>query len=545
MNTHRSVPRLLWNLLAIFSIFILCIPAVPAAAASTPDPTAVTIAGSLQSELGCAGDWDPACAATHLAYDAGDDIWQQMFNVPAGAWEYKAALNDSWTENYGLNAAPGGANISLNLGAAASVKFYYDHKTHWITDNQTAIIATVPGSYQSEIGCPGDWQPDCLRSWLQDPNGSGTYSFTATSIPAGNYEAKVAINESWDVNYGAGGVQNGANIPFTVLQDNSTVVFSYDGTTHILSIQITAPGPALDNDVWWDGLRHDSRDLLYRTPGGAVAAGTPVTLRFRTYHNDVTGVKVRIYDINAGGQRIENMTLAASDVSCYQDLWDYTCDFWEVTLPNDTPDNLWYRFIITDGTKTVYYADDTPALDGGLGATSNDPIDNSYALMVYDPAFTAPAWAQNAVVYQIFPDRFRNGRVDNDPKTGDIRYDDPVLKLPWGTLPEGYCRNYGDADTSCPWRFKTPGPSDGTKEKPLGRDYMGGDLKGVDQNLEYLVSLGVNTLYFNPIFDAGSNHAYDTQNYYKIDPYFGTQKDWENLVKHANQLGVRIVLDGV
>ena len=74
---------------------------------------------------------------------------------------------------------------------------------------------------------------------------------------------------------------------------------------------------------------------------------------------------------------------------------------------------------------------------------------------------------------------------------------------------------------------------------------MGGDLKGVDQYLDYLKSVGVNTLYFNPIFDSGSNHGYDTQDYYKIDPYFGTQKDWENLVKHANQLGMRIVLDGV
>jgi glycosidase len=74
---------------------------------------------------------------------------------------------------------------------------------------------------------------------------------------------------------------------------------------------------------------------------------------------------------------------------------------------------------------------------------------------------------------------------------------------------------------------------------------MGGDLKGVDQKLSYLKSLGVNTIYFNPVFDAGSNHSYDTQDYYKIDPYFGTQKDWESLVKHARQLGIRIVLDGV
>lgn len=541
----KPVLRFLWNAAAAISLLAMLLSPVPAAAV-TPDPTGVTIAGSMQSELGCGDDWQPWCSFTDLVYDSEDDVWQNIYTIPAGYWEYKAALNDSWDENYGMNAAPGGANIPLNLGAVTEVKFYYDHKSHWVTDNQNALIASVPGSFQSEIGCAGDWDPGCLRSWLQNPSGGSVYSFSTTSIPPGSYEAKVAHYESWAVNYGAGGVQNGDNIPFTVLQNNSTVTFTYDGISHLLSIQVVAPGPAHDNDVWWDGLRHDSRDLLYRTPGGAVPAGTPVTLRFRTFHNDVTGVKVRLYDLNTASQSIKTMTLAAGDVSCYQELGDYTCDFWEYTLPNAEPDNLWYRFIITDGTKTVYYADNTPALDGGLGTTSNAPIDNSYALMVYDPGFITPEWAQKAVIYQIFPDRFRNGRTDNDPKSGQVRYDDPVLKLAWNILPEGYCRAYGDAATNCPWRYGTPPAwGIGLPESPRGRDYMGGDLKGIDQKLDYLVSLGINTLYINPIFDSASNHGYDTQNYYKIDPYFGTQKDWDNLVKHAKVHGVRIILDGV
>ncbi len=124
--------------------------------------------------------------------------------------------------------------------------------------------------------------------------------------------------------------------------------------------------------------------------------------------------------------------------------------------------------------------------------------------MFYDPDVRAPAWAKSAFIYQIFPDRFRDGRSNNNPKTGDVRYDDPVLKLTWNTLPEGYCRNYTDGNTNCPWRFDTTPPADSpTKEQPRGRDYMGGDLKGVDQNLDYLRSLGVNTIYFNPIFDCG------------------------------------------
>src|SRR5438552_5282009 len=73
---------------------VLLPSATPALA--TPNPTSVTIAGSLQSELGCSGDWDPGCAATHLTYDANDDVWQGSWTIPAGNYEYKAALNNSW-----------------------------------------------------------------------------------------------------------------------------------------------------------------------------------------------------------------------------------------------------------------------------------------------------------------------------------------------------------------------------------------------------------------------------------------------------------------
>jgi hypothetical protein len=201
-----------------------------------PQPASVTIAGSLQSELGCPGDWDPTCAATHLTYDASDTVWQGTFNVPAGSWEYKAALNNGWDENYGANATPNGPNIPLNLAAPTSVKFYYDHETHWVADNQTKVIAVAPGNFQSELGCPGDWDPGCLRSWLQDPDGDGIYSFTTSKLPAGNYEVKVAINESWDENYGAGGAPNGANILFSVPATCGEMTFTYDAATHVLEV---------------------------------------------------------------------------------------------------------------------------------------------------------------------------------------------------------------------------------------------------------------------------------------------------------------------
>ena len=191
-RTPAARPPRLAGLISAVALLASLIPASatlasPAQALTTaPGPASVTIAGSLQSELGCAGDWDPACAATHLTYDGTDDVWQGSFALPAGSYEYKAALNDNWDLNYGLHAEQNGANIPLHLDAAATVKFYYNNKTHWITDNVGSTIATAPGDYQSQLGCPGDWQPDCLRSWLEDPDGDGTYTFDTTALVQGN-----------------------------------------------------------------------------------------------------------------------------------------------------------------------------------------------------------------------------------------------------------------------------------------------------------------------------------------------------------------------
>ncbi len=199
------------------------------------EPTSVTIAGNLQDELGCPGDWQPDCSSTYLFFEGEDGVWQAVFNIPAGNYEYKAAIDDSWDENYGANAQPNGSNIALSLAEPTDVKFYYDHETHWITDNVNSAIATVVGNFQPAFGCP-QWNPGCLQSWLQDPDGDGIFTFTTDQIPAGFYEAKVAHNESWDENYGLDGIPDGPNIPFTVPYDGAFVEFIYDLSTHVLNI---------------------------------------------------------------------------------------------------------------------------------------------------------------------------------------------------------------------------------------------------------------------------------------------------------------------
>ncbi|MFO8034695.1 MAG: glycoside hydrolase family 13 protein [Candidatus Bipolaricaulota bacterium] len=115
-----------------------------------------------------------------------------------------------------------------------------------------------------------------------------------------------------------------------------------------------------------------------------------------------------------------------------------------------------------------------------------------------------PSWVQDAVFYQVFPDRFRNGDPSSDPP--DVH--------PWGARPD---------NSSC----------------------FGGDIKGIVQGLDHIQSLGASALYLTPVFHARSNHKYDTTDYYTVDPQFSDEHTLRDLVREAHARGMRIVLDGV
>ncbi len=119
----------------VIALAAIGLTAQPAVADHTPIPTSVTLAGALQEELGCPGDWQPECVATHLAPVAGQpEVFRGTFTVPAGRYEYKVALNNSWDENYGAGGAAGGSNLMLTA-TGAPITFTYDHRTHRITDD--------------------------------------------------------------------------------------------------------------------------------------------------------------------------------------------------------------------------------------------------------------------------------------------------------------------------------------------------------------------------------------------------------------------------
>ncbi|MDQ0373057.1 pullulanase-type alpha-1,6-glucosidase [Cellulomonas humilata] len=260
-------------------------------------PTAVSVPGTHNTEMGCPGDWQPDCTTAQLT-KGGDGVWSGTFDLPAGTYEYKVAIDNSWTVNYGANGVPGGPNATYTLAADGEVTFFYDPTTHNFTSTAQGGIVTVPGSHNSELGCAGDWLPECMATWLQDPDGDGTYTFTTDRLPAGAYEAKVAHDLGWTENYGAGGAPGGANIPFAVTS-GKPVTFSYVLATHVLTIEVTdppLPGAGEERAHWidartiawpaaWAPTPAESTFALYGSPTGGLSVadlgdGEPVALTY-------------------------------------------------------------------------------------------------------------------------------------------------------------------------------------------------------------------------------------------------------------------------
>ncbi|GAA1779290.1 hypothetical protein GCM10009811_00880 [Nostocoides veronense] len=268
--------------------------AVAAALAPVSQPDFVSVAGSLNSEMACPGDWQPDCPQAQLSLDAKDSIWKGTYTLPVGDYEYKAALNKNWDVNYGLGGVSNGPNIPLTT-TGAPVTFYYDQATHWVTSDAQGPIITAPGSFQSELGCPGDWAPDCMNPWLQDPDGDGTYTWSSDAIPAGNYEFKIAHGLSWDENYGAGGAPGGANIPLAVTKDGVVVTISYVLATHEIRVSTSSSGAAPDlkaAKAFWV-----QPGLLAWPADGIPADANPALLKWRLHWAANAGMTIDAEDL--------------------------------------------------------------------------------------------------------------------------------------------------------------------------------------------------------------------------------------------------------
>ena len=170
----------------------------------------------------------------------------------------------------------------------------------------------------------------------------------------------------------------------------------------------------------------------------------------------------------------------------------------------------WYYFRM-DGVPYEHYIGMNGSKKAGLYYQNVVP----FQLSVYKKQYETPNWLNKGVMYQIFVDRFCHvGKT--------VVTEDKILRN-WGEQP--YYRE-----------------EDGAVRN---RDFFGGNLQGIISKLPYLAELNVKTLYLNPIFKAYSNHKYDTEDYEEIDPMFGTVEDFQTLCKQAEQLGIKVILDGV
>lgn len=188
-------------------------------------------------------------------------------------------------------------------------------------------------------------------------------------------------------------------------------------------------------------------------------------------------------------------------------------EWWKCLFSSDVSGLFEYYFEYDTpwGTSRIFHVGD------GMGNVADSG--ECWQMTVYDKNFKTPQWLKGGVIYQIFPDRFNSSGT---PKKNVP--EDRILRA--------------DRDGEPFWKPDREG-------KVHNNDYFGGDLKGIEEKLLYLKSLGVTCIYLNPIFEAQSNHRYDTADYTKIDSLLGTQKDFENLCASAEELGIKIILDGV
>lgn len=173
---------------------------------------------------------------------------------------------------------------------------------------------------------------------------------------------------------------------------------------------------------------------------------------------------------------------------------------------------VWYHFRLTwaDGGTSCY---------GREGLCAWDAV-TPWQMTVYDGKSKTPDWFGRGVTYQIFPDRFRRAKVRSVAGLVGER----TLHDRWDELPEYRPNEKGEITCS---------------------DFFGGDLAGITEKLDHLASLGVTTLYLCPIFEASTNHRYDTACYERIDPLLGDEEDFRLLCERAKQYGIRVMLDGV
>ena len=261
--------------------------------------------------------------------------------------------------------------------------------------------------------------------------------------------------------------------------------------------------------------RHVTSESSYRQPYGAAPLGGVVTLAVDVTEDEVQGCELRLWTEEEG----ETLIAMKRSEEC--------ATRFEASITPEHVGIIWYRFNITasDGEIWRYGAREGHSAGEGDFAYGEPP---SFQITVYEPRADYPEWYKNAVVYQIFPDRFARGEHWRERFAGlaDEHREGPVRRVV--------------EDWSQPPRYQRDEAG-----KIMAWDFYGGTLEGVREKLDYLEALGVTCIYLNPIFEAASNHRYDTADFLAVDPLLGTEEEFSELCADAAARGISIILDGV
>ena len=269
--------------------------------------------------------------------------------------------------------------------------------------------------------------------------------------------------------------------------------------------------------------KHITSDSSYRAPFGACPLGETITLAIDVWDEQCPEGEVRLW-VDGEGETLVPMKPEVHDEG------DEGGERYVRLVGTITPKKtqiIWYFFNITAADGSVWRYGASPECSVGEGAFAyGEP--RSFQITVYEPREVRPEWYQNGIVYQVFPDRFNRGadwhdRVDasfGEQRNGPAR----ELVHDWNSYPRYHKDQYGRIST---W------------------DFYGGNLEGVREKLGYFKSLGITAIYLNPIFEAASNHRYDTADYMRIDPMLGDEETFVRLCNEAKALGISVILDGV
>ena len=257
-------------------------------------------------------------------------------------------------------------------------------------------------------------------------------------------------------------------------------------------------------------IRHNSWNLKYRSPFGALSCGSAVQLHLEIQPPQNAAVTLHVRTMH--GDSTQTMLPETGDET--KQLYAAS-----LTMP-ELPGILYYYFSLNLDQETIFFGNNEE-LTGGRGMISAT-LPPPFRITVYHLAGKTPAWFKETILYQIYVDRFQWA---GSAARGEGLPPKSLLHLDWQDVPF-YIR---DPQTQAIRRW----------------DFFGGNLDGVVQELPYLQSLGVGCLYFNPVFRANSNHKYDTADYLAIDPGYGGEAAFDRLVSAADQAGMRVFLDGV